>query len=87
MTKRTNRCKNCKHWDTRQQTKEIPGLGLCTVAIHYWDSTQWAKDGESRELIPEHANKLAFVRDMSDYGAELLTLPDFGCVQQERCES
>ena len=34
-------------------------------------------------LKPEYANDLAFARDGDQYVAELITLPDFGCVQHE----
>lgn len=81
------RCKTCKHWDSRADEYyfggEVPGTNTCRAVPEIWGVTQWSKDGETREMKPEHIGRLAFVQDGSDYHAALKTLPDFGCVQHE----
>lgn len=77
-------CSTCAHWTPpRNQYGEVPGVGTCVYAVPFWDASRWAKDHESRVLKPEHASKLAFVQDGSDYRAELRTMPNFGCVQHQ----
>jgi|GEM_PF-4606909 len=58
----------------------MPGIGICSAALTYWDATDWGADGMARALKPQHKDKKAFVQDGSDYMATLKTLPDFGCV-------
>ena len=78
-------CETCKHWRAPETPHdEIPGVGVCTAVVQFWDATEW-EDGPpyGRKLLPEYATKLAFVQDGSDYRAELKTFPTFGCVQHE----
>lgn len=83
-----NRCKNCKHWDAAiKEPDDLPNIGICRAVSQYWDATKWADDYESRVLKPEYENKLAFAQDGSDYRADLITLPEFGCVQFEQGET
>jgi len=77
-------CKTCKYWErSKSSCGEIPGIGKCRAVVMVWSATEWSDTKDSRVLKLEHAAKLAFVRDGSDYYAELQTLPDFGCVQHE----
>lgn len=79
------KCATCKHWrKPENEFGEIPGIGKCLAAVQYWDVTEWAEDSNKRVLRKEYANKLAFVRDRSNYFSELTTLPGFGCVQHEK---
>jgi hypothetical protein len=74
------RCKTCKYWEKPERDYgEVPGTGKCKAVVQFWKATEWNND--KRSLKPEYADKLAFVQDVSDYHAELKTLPDFGCVQ------
>lgn len=75
-------CKTCKHWE-KSARGEISDIGKCKAVVMLWSATEWSDTGDGRVLKPEHAAKLAFVRDGSDYYAELQTLPDFGCVQHK----
>ncbi len=80
----TARCRTCKHWRKPvNDFGEVPGTGKCLAAVQFWDATEWADDDEVRVLKAEHAGRLAFVQDGSDYRAELKTMADFGCVQHE----
>jgi hypothetical protein len=75
-------CETCKSWEKpTSEFGEIPGSGICRRIPQYWDATQWTADGESRVLKERYAGNLAFVKDGSDYRAELKTLPKFGCVE------
>jgi hypothetical protein len=77
------RCKTCKHWEKPESDYvEFPGTGKCKAVLQFWNATEWI-DYDKRMLKTEHAGKLAFVQDGSDYYAELKTLQDFGCVQHE----
>jgi len=78
-------CKTCRHWDTSAPYQPGKGLGLgeCKAVVMLWDATRWSEDGESREIVSEHAGKKAFVQDGSDYTASLFTLADFACTQYE----
>ena len=40
-------------------------------------------DYDALQLLPEHAGLLCMVADGSHYVAELITMPDFGCVMHE----
>lgn len=82
-------CNNCKFWDITEYHPIKEGqIGLCTRVNMFWDSTKWDKkdiqeDLDIRSLVDECKNDKAFVQDGSDYKAELLTLPTFGCNQFE----
>jgi hypothetical protein len=79
-----NTCKTCKHWlPPRNPYREVEGTNVCARIPQYWDATMWAPDGESRTLLPEYEGVTAFTQDGSDYSADLLTLPDFGCTLHE----
>ena len=78
------RCKNCKYWEKPESDYgEVPGTGKCNAVLQFWNATQWTDDYDKRTLKPEAIGRLAFVKDGSDYYAELKTMPDFGCVQYE----
>jgi hypothetical protein len=47
------------------------------------NATEWDKDYERRVLIEKYRGVLAFAVDGSGYIANLLTLPNFGCVMHE----
>lgn len=74
-------CKTCKHWD--KNYKNPIGIGYCTRAKMFWDSTEWAGNGKGRVFKDHAKHELFFVQDASDYQADLLTMPDFGCIQHE----
>lgn len=79
-------CASCKFWVQRaegQQGWKI-GLGKCTNVPKFFDVT---KDGEDASggygdevLKPDWQGVKALALDGSGYCAELLTMPDFGCV-------
>lgn len=89
-------CKDCKHWSKNIQDLEEEndyrmwndsprelGLGRCLKVPELWESYDWKKpDCDSISFTDEviERNDLAFVKDGSDYLAELYTLPNFGCV-------
>ena len=85
-------CKDCIHWaeGDKEDYSKLIGAGVCKRAKQFWDSTEWEtvidEEGcEPDEIIRSAKSKddLMFVQDGSDYHAELITLPDFGCVQFE----
>ena len=82
-----NRCKTCTHWTPVNPTEwgALRGAGECTAVRAMHDVTERREDdqGEHLALEPEHAALLAVVADGSGYKAELITMPDFGCVQHE----
>ena len=83
----TGICKNCKHWESSPETN-LPknlDLGKCRRVKMFWDCTEWGDecDDFQRLVKPCCAGEKAFVQDGSDYKAELITAPDFGCVQFE----
>ena len=74
------RCDTCQHWQRNEHgTGSDFALGRCKAAPMFWDATAWDEEG-NRVLIQKYADTKAFVQDGSDYSAELLTKPDFGCV-------
>lgn len=83
------RCDNCKHWQKAKEYETGHGLGFgqCLNVPMFWDSTKWSGDGLARELKPEFADRKAFAQDGSDYSAELITAPDFGCISYCPAES
>ena len=78
-------CATCKHWNRSRPYQSGYGLGIgtCDAVVQFWAATEWNEDGDARVFMPEHKDKKAFVQDGSDYYAELLTMPDFGCIQHE----
>lgn len=83
-------CKDCKFWtlDTDKDYPKNIGVGKCKRVKLFWDCTEWhAMDDSMTEAIQVLTEKAkddkAFVQDGSDYRAELITTPDFGCVQFE----
>lgn len=78
-------CKDCKHWNDKDNDYGL-GVGVCQRAKMFWDSTYWKEledDDCARAFTKESEGELAFVQDGSDYKAELITRPEFGCVQFE----
>lgn len=89
-------CKDCRHWQEGgdRDYSKIVGGGYCKRATQFWDSTEWDKCPTDNEgwgeveiiRVRKNTNDLHFVQDGSDYMANLITLPDFGCVQFESKE-
>lgn len=77
----TGSCGTCNHWQRCGQYERgfRQGLGRCAAVMMFWDCTEWNDDGEN-VFKAGHENIKAFVQDGSDYRADLLTRPDFGCV-------
>lgn len=76
-------CSTCAWWS---REKENPPLNLrkCNYMEMYSDASYWEKETDIRvSLRPEYKDKKAFVEDGSSYYAELMTMPDFGCVAHE----
>ena len=78
-----NLCKTCKHWSKTKYSSNIEDIGVCDAVEQYWESSEWDSEGKNLILKPEFANKLAFVRDTSDYYASLMPRANFGCIQHE----
>lgn len=76
-----NRCKTCSHWQPvgPDEYGVIVGTGICAKVLQIWDVVDDDDDSDQRRLKPEHAGLLAMVADGSQYTAELITMPDFGC--------
>lgn len=81
-------CKTCKHWAGFEDHLfgQVRGAGICKAIPQVWDISAWDAEGDLREILPQYKDTKAFVRDGSDYRAELQTLPDFGCVMHEPLE-
>lgn len=85
----TANCANCAFWEQRAKGDvgwKI-GFGKCTNVPKLYDATDTPDSddpedfGEDlRVLKPEYQGVKAFALDGSGYCAELLTMPDFGCV-------
>lgn len=78
-------CGTCAHWVRRDQYEagHSLGLGKCKAAIHLYEATDWLElpgNDYVNAIRPEYADTLAFTQDASDYRADLLTKPEFGCV-------
>ena len=80
-----NRCKTCKHWQAVKPGSymQLEGAGGCSKAPQIWEVTEGDDFTGVRKLKKEHAAILAVVEDGSAYHAQLVTMPDFGCVQHE----
>jgi hypothetical protein len=96
---REGRCGSCAHWlrpednqwvETYQPnachhrlgggqdiTRRDGRWGLCLLTVY----------GRNVSYAYSHPDSLALAHDHEDYGAELLTRPDFGCVQWEKKET
>ena len=85
----TANCANCKFWKQNVKGEEgwIIGLGKCTNVPMFYDATEPAHSDDpndfgedSNVLKPAFQGIKAVALDGSGYRAELLTMPDFGCV-------
>ena len=61
-------CRDCRHWAKRAGSSD-PTLAHCCAL---------AKSIDGEPMIPTTS---AFARDCEQYSADLITQPDFGCVQ------
>lgn len=82
-------CSACKYWEkcTTDMESNV-GLGICRKAPMSFNSIDWdfganGCDRTNVRFIDSCKNNLKFVRDGSDYKAELLTLSRFGCIEFE----
>jgi hypothetical protein len=74
-------CKDCKHWDAENRSHGMKAeIHKCKRMKMFWDCSDWSEDGNDRIFTDD---SLAFVQDGSDYYAELLTKPEFGCAMWE----
>lgn len=85
-----NTCNNCTHWKEGGEGdyRTLIGAGKCKRVGQFWDSTEWSSvENEDFGVDVIRAVKstddLAFVQDGSDYHADLITLPLFGCAMFE----
>lgn len=63
----------------------MPGIGVCNAAVPIWIATETIPPNHDRlRLKPDHAGLLCMVADGSEYRADLLTMPEFGCVMHEK---
>ena len=83
----TGNCADCKFWVKRVEgeTGWKVGLGQCSNVPKFQDATESSPDPEEFEmgtevLKPECQGVKAMAIDGSGYLAQLLTMPDFGCV-------
>lgn len=73
-------CRDCKHWEPpRGTTSRNRLVGKCKAAEMIGDHEKWGED----ELVYLDSEAKMYVADGSDYFAELLTRPEFGCVEWE----
>lgn len=86
------RCATCKYWDLKTQGDQgwKIGLGQCTNVPKFYDATETPESDDpenygsgSEVLKPDFRGVKALALDGSGYCAELLTMPDFGCVSYE----
>lgn len=80
-----NLCKTCKHWQTRKEDQSgyTQGLGRCGAAPMLSECTDWDAIKMEHVIRKDCEHIKAFAQDYSDYEADLLTKPDFGCVSHE----
>jgi hypothetical protein len=82
-----NTCSNCKHWGVKDVDYNTGILGKpCGYVKMEWDCFEyvWDKnDDRDTKMRKGYENQKSFVKDGSDYYAELRTMPDFGCTQWE----
>ena len=72
------RCSTCRWWDIEPHDEGM-GVSRCLRIPEWWDATTWSDEGD-RVWTAEANGILAFANDGSSYRADLLTLPNFGCV-------
>jgi hypothetical protein len=68
-----NTCETCRHWEKKPghfNQSNHSGYGRCVIAAGY--------AGE-----PDIDDVMAYATDSEDYEAQLMTKPNFGCVQWE----
>lgn len=82
------KCADCKYWGEGDDGRDaLYGTKRCGKALQMWDAGHW--DGEDYDsnkgytLLHEHAGQMMFVKDGSDYRADLYTKPDFFCAHFE----
>ena len=86
------KCETCKYWGSTYERNngEIKlsdtRVKPCARVKMFWNETEWRKDGVDG-LSFKDPSDLAFAQDGSDYRAELLTRPEFGCVMHELTET
>lgn len=76
-------CGTCKHWGEYLDSPTNIKVGLCSRVPMFWDSTEWKDVGDDVIRVLTDEDNKAFVQDVSDYSAKLLTLAEFGCVQYD----
>ena len=85
-------CKNCIFWDEHESIViRNAKIGKCAMAKQFWDVTEWVENGKDedgddvfiRDTSEKFKHHKAFVKDGSDYYAELITKEEFGCNQWE----
>lgn len=77
-------CATCQHW--QDDEGQLHDTKRCTKAVQMWDASEWRDtddDGYARILLPEFADQKMFVKDGSDYRADLYTRADFFCAHHE----
>lgn len=89
-------CTQCKYWKglqepvgneiERSEDRQIRmiGAGRCGYARQFWNSVEWDESGEKIVLIDSRQEQKVFVKDVSDYHAELITMPDHSCSAFEK---
>lgn len=85
-------CKECKHWREEKEDWTATGIGFrkCMAIRERWrieeDATRGLEydDVEGSDFVTKRRNAFktarAYVQDGSEYVADLITGPDFGCV-------
>ena len=76
-------CKNCKYWEPGAFYGIPKELGCCAYMKQLWKSTTSVKLEDTKRPSVEYRltnDNLAYVKDTSDYNANLFTRADFGCV-------
>jgi len=83
-------CKNCLYWnESDSNVIKNAKIGNCSMVKQFWDVTEWVENGKDedgddvfiRDSKKEFTHHKAFVKDGSDYFAELITKEEFGCNQ------
>lgn len=86
MSNEMSRCATCRHWvegDNHRLSKFPVNVRVCEKTKHLGEATGYSLDRHHRPLKAEYISLMAFVLDCEEYGADLLTTADFGCVQWE----
>lgn len=85
-----NQCKDCRYWGARLMHGYVPkdvSLARCGKVRMLFNSWHFDKDTQKHVIDDDAQGVLAFAADASDYIAQLLTLPEFGCVMFKPKES